>query len=131
MPPMSRENPQLRKTSAFVKFGMLFVDSPAVTISFTAFRTRYSGASIGNKAVTILLPAIQFFTGIELSARKHWKLKRIATQTHLTTASSEFQRLSLAHHSLRPSCRSDSGHRPSEAGVQASKYHRRKLDNGL
>ena len=114
--------------SSFVCF---LIDSLAVMKSFTAFRTRYSGASIGNKAVTILLLAIQSFTGIKLSARKHWKWKRIAIQTHLNTANSEFQRLSLAHHSLRPSCRRDSGLRTSEVGVRATKCHRRKLGTGV
>ena len=99
--------------------------------SFTAFRTRYSGASIRYRAVTILLLAIQSFTGIELLARKNWTWKRIATQTHLNTANSEFQRLTLAHHSLRPSYRSDRGHRPSEAGARATKSHRRNLDTGV
>ena len=115
-------------SSNFVCF---LIDCPAVMNSFTAFTTRYSGASIGDKAVTILLLAIQSFTGIELSAQKQWKRKRCATQTHLATASSEFQRLSLAHHSLRPSCRCDSGHRPSEAGARATKCHRRNLDTGV
>ena len=86
---------KLKRHPPLSNFVCFLIDSLAVMNSFTAFRTRYSGASIGNKAVTILLLAFKSFIDLDLSTQKHRKWEANRNSDAYEYGEQQFQRISI------------------------------------